>query len=769
VLYTHVMRDVFRLQPDVTFGYSLGETSMLWAMGIWQNSDEARTYLHSSPLFDTRLAGRKDAIREAWGLPAHIDDDFWASYVLVASAASVYDQLGHETHVYLTHVNTPTEVVIAGDPAACQRVIERLGCESIRAPFETVIHNEAIMSEYDEFYRLYNQPVNTIDDNITFYSAADYEPMRLDRELVARSVARVSCKQVDFPRLVHRAYRDGARIFIELGPAATCTRWINDTLRAEDREHASMAIDHLRLDDHTALIKMLARLVSHRVPLDLSVLYDDDLPARDGKQLLRTITLGGEPVDSVILSEKNRRRFAGRQSQPVDAQPVMAGQEIPAPALELEAKAAYNSHGALLQDRLAGLRDLGASLQAQVQNPVGLSPVIPAKPAAKVIAPVQPRYTARPALFDTYRIDQFARGSIKACFGPEYAIYDNQRAPRIPNTDLMLISRIVEIDAQRLITKTGSSMVAEYDVPADMWFYTDNSYPFTPYSMLMEMALQPCGFLSAYMGPTLAFPDIDFYFRNLDGQGKMLRDVDLRGRTLVNKVVMTSSTILQGIIIQKFTFDMMLDGESFYAGSSTFGYFTLQALSSQAGLDMGKPPAKWHEANAANLLQMPGNRGTSSANDSYMKLPSRQLAFLDGIIMDVHGGKYGQGYIYATNDVHPSDWFFTCHFHDDPVMPGSLGLEAIIQAVQAYALQAGLGQGLTAPRFAQVENNQTLWKYRGQVLNDSRHVNVEVHIKTVERTGSEINIIADASLWKDTLRIYEFTNVGVRLLDTAND
>jgi 3-hydroxymyristoyl/3-hydroxydecanoyl-(acyl carrier protein) dehydratase len=285
----------------------------------------------------------------------------------------------------------------------------------------------------------------------------------------------------------------------------------------------------------------------------------------------------------------------------------------------------------------------------------------------------------------------------------------------------------------------------------------------------MEMALQPCGFLSAYMGPTLAFPDIDFYFRNLDGQGKMLRDVDLRGRTLVNKVVMTSSTVLQGIIIQKFTFDMMLDGESFYVGSSTFGYFTLQALSSQAGLDMGKPPAKWHEANAANLLQLPGNRGAAPDNTSFMTLPSRQLAFLDGIIMDVHGGKYGQGYVYATNDVHPSDWFFTCHFHDDPVMPGSLGLEAIIQAVQAYAIQAGLGKGLREPRFAQVENNNTLWKYRGQVLNDSRHVNVEVHIKSVERTGGEINIIADASLWKDTLRIYEFTNVGVRLLDTAND
>src|SRR5690606_35665165 len=205
---------------------------------------------------------------------------------------------------------------------------------------------------------------------------------------------------------------------------------------------------------------------------------------------------------------------------------------------------------------------------------------------------------------------------------------------------LMLVSRFVEVNATRLVTKVSSSMVAEYDVPVDMWFYEDNSYPFTPYSMLMEMALQPCGFLSAFMGPTLEFPDIDFYFRNLDGQGKLLREVDLRGRTLVNRVVLTSSTILQGIIIQKYTFDMMLDGESFYVGSSTFGYFTLQALSSQAGLDMGKPPVKWHVANPERpLIEMAGNRQVAPVSDQpYMTLPVDQLAFLDEVLVDVQGG-----------------------------------------------------------------------------------------------------------------------------------
>jgi 3-hydroxymyristoyl/3-hydroxydecanoyl-(acyl carrier protein) dehydratase len=429
-----------------------------------------------------------------------------------------------------------------------------------------------------------------------------------------------------------------------------------------------------------------------------------------------------------------------------------------------------------LQSRLTGLRDLASSIQAQIRNP-GSTPVQPSTPiltptpaplaAVKPVAPVAVnRFAPKPALFDTWKIDQFARFRIADCFGEEYAIYDHKRAPRIPNTDLMFVSRTVEINATRLITKAGSSMVMEYDVPADMWFYQDNSYPFTPYSILMEMALQPCGFLSAYMGPTFDFADIDFYFRNLDGAGKLIRDVDLRGRTLTNRVELVSSTTLQGIIIQKYLFDMRLDGESFYTGNSTFGYFTMQALSSQAGLDMGKPPARWHEANpGAALMTVSGNRPNPPTQNTFFELPRAQLAFLDEVQISLTGGKQGLGYVWGTTKVDPSNWFFRCHFHQDPVMPGSLGLEAVAQAIQAFAIQANLGADFKQPRFAQAENQTMVWKYRGQVLSDSNQINVEVNITGIERQGDRLVIKADASLWKGQLRIYEFKQMAVAITE----
>jgi PfaB family protein len=757
LFYTYVMREVFKVKPAAAFGYSLGEGSMLWAMGVWRDVDTASERFGRSDLFTSRLSGPKNAVREAWGLPAGAPDNFWASYVLTASPETVAAEIARETRVYMTHVNTPNEVVIGGDTAACERIVARLNVTSVRAPFEVVIHNEAMMSEYAAFYALHHRPAYNETPDVKYYSAADYEPIALNSDLIARSIARVTCKPVDFPRLIHKAYQDGARVFIELGPGSTCTRWIDDTLGAE-HVHLAAPVDNLRLDDHTALVKLLARLMSHRVPMDLSPLYDV-IPAVPEKHLLRTITLGGESVRDVILSDENRRRFGQGTAASVQ-QPAASAVAMPAMA------------GVGANARTAGLRQMAESIRAQMAGggqglPLTPQPPLPqeARGSDKPALPaVVERYTPRPAIFDTERIDQFARKSIKACFGPEYGVYDNRRAPRIPNTDLMLLSRIVEVGAERLVTKTGSYMVAEYDVPVDMWFYRDNPYPFTPYSMLMEMALQPCGFLSAFMGPTLATPDIDFYFRNLDGDGTLHREVDLRGRTLVNKVVLKSSTVLQGIIIQKYTFDMMLDGESFYTGASTFGYFTMQALSSQAGLDMGKPPQKWHEANPdAPLVQIVGNRGT--ARNGLFALPVDQLAFVDQAQLDVRGGKAGLGYIYATSNVDPSNWFFKCHFHEDPVMPGSLGLETISQAIQAYALQADLGAELDQPHFENAEGQTMVWKYRGQVLGDIGKVDVEVHITGVRRDADGVTITADASLWKRDLRIYEFKNVAVRVSD----
>jgi acyl transferase domain-containing protein len=171
--------------------------------------------------------------------------------------------------VYITHINTSRQVVIGGDEAACLRVADSVKCMHLKAPYEHAIHCPPMESEFEAFERLHYWPVENKPD-IPVYSAADYAPLEMESHSIARSFAHMLTHAVDFPRLVEQVYSDGARVFIELGAGSNCSKWVDAILK--DRPHASTTINQNNVSDNVSILKLLARLVSQRVQLDLSVL-----------------------------------------------------------------------------------------------------------------------------------------------------------------------------------------------------------------------------------------------------------------------------------------------------------------------------------------------------------------------------------------------------------------------------------------------------------------------------------------------------------------
>ena len=213
-------------------------------------------------------------MREFWQLPSQEelpDNNFWCNYVLIATPSRVRESLAGENRVYLTQINTPEEVVIAGEPTACERVIEKLGCNAFRAPFDHVIHCEAMASEHEEMKRVNTLPVQENRDNLTLYSASEYAPIKLESKTIAGGIATGLCKELDFPRLVNRVFDDGAKIFIETGAGGVCSRWIDQNL--SNKVHMTISLNRRGVDDHSSIVKALAKLVSHQVKLDLSPRY----------------------------------------------------------------------------------------------------------------------------------------------------------------------------------------------------------------------------------------------------------------------------------------------------------------------------------------------------------------------------------------------------------------------------------------------------------------------------------------------------------------
>jgi len=380
--------------------------------------------------------------------------------------------------------------------------------------------------------------------------------------------------------------------------------------------------------------------------------------------------------------------------------------------------------------------------------------------------------SGEPAMLSELHMAHAAKGDLGIAMGLEFEVYRDSRAPYIPNGDFLFVDRVMRLDGERGDPKPGDVMVTEYDSPPEAWYHNESAYPGMPNCVYMETSLQAAILLGYYLGATLPTPDVELSIRNLDGTATVTSDVDLRGRTIRQESTLVSHTAGGGGVLQSFTYRLTADGEPFYEGESLYGYFTEEALAGQTGLDGGESTLPWLDrqddpptARRIDLRDDPRWYGDERPDDG-LRLGVGHLALADRL--DVVDGPDAPdeavAYLRGHRRIREDDWYFDCHFHRDPVMPGSLGIEAIVQAMQAYVIDAGLADDIDHPRFAPPVGVSMGWKYRGQILRDDPDMDFEVTVKEVRREGGGLLVIGDASLWKPGLRIYEVTDVAVRVV-----
>jgi 3-hydroxyacyl-[acyl-carrier protein] dehydratase/trans-2-decenoyl-[acyl-carrier protein] isomerase len=141
------------------------------------------------------------------------------------------------------------------------------------------------------------------------------------------------------------------------------------------------------------------------------------------------------------------------------------------------------------------------------------------------------------------------------------------------------------------------------------------------------------------------------------------------------------------------------------------------------------------------------------------RLPAAPMLMFDRVTaIDADGGAYGRGQVRAELDIAPSLWFFECHFHGDPVMPGCLGLDAMWQLVGfhlGWSGHKGRGRALGVGEV----------KFVGQVLPSARLVSYQIDIRRVV-ARKLVMAIADGALAVDGRTIYTAKDLRVGLFDS---
>ena len=138
------------------------------------------------------------------------------------------------------------------------------------------------------------------------------------------------------------------------------------------------------------------------------------------------------------------------------------------------------------------------------------------------------------------------------------------------------------------------------------------------------------------------------------------------------------------------------------------------------------------------------------------KLPTGNMLMIDRITnIDGDGGTHGKGSITAELDVNPDQWFFGCHFQDDPVMPGCLGLDALWQLCGFFLSWSGCkgkGRALGAGTV----------KFTGQVVPTAKKVTYTLNMKRVIARKLSM-VIADGTVAVDGRQIYTAEDLKVGL------
>ncbi|AFV73533.1 PfaB family protein [Shewanella oneidensis] len=278
-LFSKLLTGVFTIQPRLALGYSMGEAAMWASLAIWQTPHSLIDATQGSAIFNHEISGKLQAVRRDWQL----NEDAplaWNSFLVRATSTEINPLLADFPRVYLA-IEQGDTCILAGCEASCLQLLARLNKRGIASNKVTAMHTAPSQSQRNAIQGFYTLGLKATacETQVRFISAAQHSPVNIDSMSIAKSIADTFCAPLNFTALINTAYNQGARLFVEVGADRQTSTLIDKISRQLElgadgvqEPILAMACNAKGSDTIVSLLKCLAQLISHRVPLSLAAL-----------------------------------------------------------------------------------------------------------------------------------------------------------------------------------------------------------------------------------------------------------------------------------------------------------------------------------------------------------------------------------------------------------------------------------------------------------------------------------------------------------------
>jgi 3-hydroxymyristoyl/3-hydroxydecanoyl-(acyl carrier protein) dehydratase len=678
-----------------------------------------------------------------------------------------------------------------------------LGCRYFSLQGVTTVHCPVALQVAEPYRNLHLFPTLPLP-GVRYYSGAWGKSYEVTTESSADSILAQAVHGIDFPRVIETAYDEGARIFIEMGPGSSCTRMIGAILK--ERPHLARSVCHQGNDGPAAVLRLLAALAAERVPFDPAPLYPDKWlpgpPPASGREPF-TVRFGGEPFVIPSLPVLSRPDISSKRGSMDEAFPSLAtldhsGEAVPDSFSDPLLQEFHSSQDALFKAHEAYLRfseqvsnALGEaiSLQISLQDTLGGEGMDQIYESNTLPSETTPEL-AKGALFDRNMCLEFAIGSAGRMLGPDFSEADTfPTRVRLPDEPLMLVDRIVELEGIPR-SMTSGRVVTEHDILPGSWYLDAGRIP----TCIAVEAGQADLFLSGYLGIDFITRGLAVY-RLLDAVVTFHRGLPEPGDTIRYDISIEHFFQQGETRFFRFRFDATVDGKPLLTmRDGCAGFFTAEELSAGKGivrghletkLRQGKLPPEWQELvpmavesyDAQQLDRLRDRDLAGCFGPLFQGLGLTMPVTIPGGLMylvhrvselDPRGGRYGIGLIRAEADINPDDWFLTCHFVDDRVMPGTLMYECCLHTLRIFLLRMGWVAEGAEVAWEPLPGISSRLSCRGQVLESTKNVTYEVNLAELGYSPEPYAIV-DAVMYADGKPIVEINSMSVRLSGTSRE